>query len=410
MTEIELKKRIEAAILRFQDLPLYEAGMNLLAALGYQSNLQLRVSGFDEFKHNLDQAGKLNEDHAKVNDWQNVELLCQITGDTLNASGQGGLGFQTEYQPNEMQSYLFLAIELKGSEYTRTDLARITRAVNQVFAMPALLIFKHGKSITLSIIDRRPHKREDSKDVLEKVTLIKDISCALPHRAHVEILFDLSLPELYRKHGFSNFEQLHAAWGKTLNTSALNKSFFKELSNWYYWSLANVEFPPDAPKDSEETHSISVIRLLTRLIFSWFIREKRFIPDRLFNENEIQSLLCNEFTPEGTGTIYYKAILQNLFFATLNTEMDQRKWAANSNTMMVHSLYRYRELFRDPDHALEEFSSIPFLNGGLFECLDKDLGAGATPRYIRMDGFSRKSDNRLRIPDFLFGVASGQLT
>src|SRR5690349_23387293 len=42
-------------------------------------------------------------------------------------------------------------------------------------------------------------------DVLEKVTQIKDISIASPHRAHIEILFDLSFDELKKNHPFSNF-------------------------------------------------------------------------------------------------------------------------------------------------------------------------------------------------------------
>ena len=41
--------------------------------------------------------------------------------------------------------------------------------------------------------------RDESKDVLEKVTLIKDINILIPHRAHIEILFDLSFDELKDK-------------------------------------------------------------------------------------------------------------------------------------------------------------------------------------------------------------------
>ncbi len=48
------------------------------------------------------------------------------------------------------------------------------------------------------------------------------------------------------------------------------------------------------------------------------------------------------------------------------------------------------------------FKEIPFLNGGLFECLDKDLGENAKPRYVRIDGFSRRDDSQPVVPDFLF--------
>ena len=53
--------------------------------------------------------------------------------------------------------------------------------------MPAMVIFQHGRLLTFAVIDRRLHKRDESKDVLEKVTLIKDINLGDPHRAHIDI-------------------------------------------------------------------------------------------------------------------------------------------------------------------------------------------------------------------------------
>jgi len=67
---------------------------------------------------------------------------------------------------------------------------------------------------------------------------------------------------------------------------------------------------------------------------------------------------------------------------------------------MAHSLYRFRESFK-PNEALGLFKNIPFLNGGLFECLDKDRAENAKPRYTRIDGFSR-GDSQPVVPDFLF--------
>ena len=69
---------------------------------------------------------------------------------------------------------------------------------------------------------------------------------------------------------------------------------------------------------------------------------------------------------------------------------------------MAHALYRYRDDFADPATALELFQDIPFLNGGLFECLDKILGTPEKPRYLRIDGFSRRPDSQPCVPDFLF--------
>jgi len=73
--------------------------------------------------------------------------------------------------------------------------------------------------------------------------LIKDIRFANPHRAHIEILFDLSFDALLAKHTFTNFVALDAAWQKTLDTSLLNRQFYQELANWYFWALDHVIFP-----------------------------------------------------------------------------------------------------------------------------------------------------------------------
>ncbi len=42
------------------------------------------------------------------------------------------------------------------------------------------------------------------------------------------------------------------------------------------------------------------------------------------------------------------------------------------------------------------------MNGGLFECLDKQLGTKESPKYLRIDGFSDRDDNQLSVPNELF--------
>ena len=109
--------------------------------------------------------------------------------------------------------------------------------------------------MTFAIINRRPSQRDGDRDVLEKVTLIKDIDVVNPHRAHLEILADLSLDALYHRHEFINFLELHQAWQKTLDTSELNRRFFKEIADWYFWAVDKVTFPSDAG-DNETVRSI----------------------------------------------------------------------------------------------------------------------------------------------------------
>ena len=51
-----------------------------------------------------------------------------------------------------------------------------------------------------------------------------------------------------------------------------------------------------------------------------------------------------------------------------------------------HSVFRYAELFQDEQRILNIFAKIPFLNGGLFECLDYKKGKSNERKYI--DGFT----------------------
>src|SRR5258706_187053 len=82
-------------------------------------------------------------------------------------------------------------------------------------------------------LDRELNKHDSTRDVLRKVTLIKDIRWAEPLRAHIEILNDLALDRLYDEFSFRNFVELHRAWSKKLDSSELNKQFYREVTDWY---------------------------------------------------------------------------------------------------------------------------------------------------------------------------------
>ena len=410
MNDTQHRAAITSALNRFIDDNLAENTRTLLDTLGYGSErtLTLEPNTADAFLDAFDPEGKLNRDRALIAEWFSIDPLFQLTGEDLTRTDTDGWLFdpsQTQVDHTIIESYVFLALRLHGSSYNRTQLSQITREINKLFPMPAMLLFQHGETLTLSIINRRLGVRDPSRDVLEKVTLIKDINFRNIHRAHIDILFDLAREPLNRTHGVRNFVELHRAWAKTLDTSELNKRFFNELANWYFWAIDQVTFPDDAGEDLEVRNATSVIRLLTRLIFVWFIKEKGLVPDALFNPRELDDILNNLDPQEST---YYKAILQNLFFATLNQEMNteqhpnNRKFRGDGRQHYnITSLYRYKDHFIDPDDALRHFETIPFLNGGLFECLDAPSKDDPT-KILRVDGFSDRNDNPLRIPNELF--------
>ena len=157
---------------------------------------------------------------------------------------------------------------------------------------------------------------------------------------------------------------------------------------------------PDIALKEDIRNPINVIRLITRIIFVWFVKEKGLIPDVLFNKEQVSEQL-SDFASDSSS--YYKAILQNLFFATLNTKMEKRKFRAarkyqgKNKSYMMHNRYRYDDYLRNPGKFLNILKNIPFLNGGLFECLDRE-----TKPVTRIDGFSEHKDNGLNIPNHLF--------
>ncbi len=201
------------------------------------------------------------------------------------------------------------------------------------------------------------------------------------------------------------------------SVEVLTKAFYNELSDWYAWAVKTVRFPNNIndPNDDDKYNAESTIRLVTRLIFVWFLKQKNLIPGEFFDESFIANNLIEGFDPNAIVTlfgkseesVYYKAILQNLFFAMLNTPItpegkdtiSERRFRTAKDDHSNTKLLRYEKYFIDPSLFLKlANSTVPFLNGGLFDCLDEPESGN----YI--DGFSDREQiqNSLIVPDYLF--------
>jgi adenine-specific DNA-methyltransferase len=411
----DLKTTIQA-LTAFGTKPLAEAATALLNALGYRSDKRIAGAGSSP-KAFLDLFGSghaFDQAKALFYEWKTADLLFQLTDQEL--SRESSLFTDDSVQRGMLKSYIFIAIELKGSEYARGKFSAIARQINRLFPMPVMVFFKHQTRLTIAVINRRRNKIDDNKDVLEKATIIRDINFAQPHRGHLDILDSLALPKLVhpKKLPITDFDTLHAAWEQIFNVELLNERFYRELANWYFWALPQVEFPSDLEPDDEKRRATGLIRLLTRLIFCWFLKEKNLIPEKLFHPADLAKILKG-FDPESeTSSTYYQAILQNLFFATLNQRMYKdgkgqpyrrfvfdEGYPKNKTNHDLNNYFRYEKLFAlTPDGALALFEDIPFLNGGLFECLDKRDEDDKKTFYL--DGFSRNAKKRPHVPDRLF--------
>lgn len=211
------------------------------------------------------------------------------------------------------------------------------------------------------------------------------------------------------------------------SVEVLTKEFYQELSDWYAWAIKIIRFPNNLndKTDDDKFNNESAIRLITRLIFVWFLKQRHLIPDEFFDEAYLSEKLLKNFKPYQMGGLlhdvgevkYYTAILQNLFFAMLNSpitpeggkELSERHFRKlneqgkpSSSDYDNNKLMRYESYFKNPQLFVDLANrTVPFLNGGLFDCLDdKDKG-------IYYDGFSdsERSMKSLYIPDFLFFIS-----
>lgn len=420
----DLKNIVKRRLQDLQNQEMRTAALGLLNELGYKSNKTLELDGspaafLEQFNQQVE--NPIDEKKACVAEWVEIQLLFQLTDEELG--GQAKLFQENAVAKSLMQSYLFFAVKLTGSSYARGKLANIARQLNRLFPMPVMVLFEYDEKLSIAVINRRRNKRDDTKDVLGKVTLIHEVSLIEPHRGHLDIIASFALSELAGTTGIQNFDQLHAAWESVFNVELLNKNFYREISNWYFWAMQSARFPIDqlldqnhmdkgdlfADKEKIREHDAkNLIRLLTRLLFVWFIKEKGLIPDDLFDRDQLRTKWLTDFDPTSKDTRFYKAILQNLFFAALNQPVNEREFRKEGRQHRnITNLMRYQSLFRDPDAFVAELKAVvPFMNGGLFECLDKPHPKLKGPQggdvILYEDGFSDRKDNALKLPDELF--------
>jgi len=379
-------------------------------------------------------AKEILKDTYKENDSFHLMDDVYFVGMVDDAAFEGNKSLDAEKIKSDYDGILIFGVTLKERPNrllpTRSQLAEISRAFNREFYYtPVVVVFKYGNHLAFANTERLKYKQEWREgEKAGKVSLLRDIKIDDPHSGHERILAELQIPITGNKK-VDSFAKLYAYWQEVFSVSLLNKKFYQELSNWYFWATQHIAFPgqptiadahhKNANLDDllQEHRATNVIRMLTRLLFVWFIKEKKLIPEELFELDALQKDILNEISPyhqkgmfkeRNKESVYYKAILQNLFFATLNCpiegdSLDKRKRGFRGDGYGTHRgidyLMRYKPHFKNPDAFLEKLNAVvPFLNGGLFECLDDKFNN----TYI--DGFSDQmtKGEQLIVPDYLF--------
>ncbi len=415
MSTPNVRNAIRAVLAAMADSDLTVAAANLLSALGYRSERTLpgQTGAPDEFIRRFPAANPGTQSEQEFLDSaQSIHVLFQFTGDEIRSQTQRALFDADGFDPGNARSFLFAAVQLAGDAYPRGRYAAFTRELNRHIALPMVVLFRTASNrVTLAFVHRRPNRRDPERDVLGSVSLIREIDAADPHRAHLDILAELTLDARLKwldDHGKAhNFDGLLEAWLDALDTEELNRRFYRDLFQWFQRAVDLARFPAAATKTvSAEEH---VIRLITRLLFAWFIKEKGLVAEDLFIENRAAELLKDYGRERGDS--YYRAVLQNLFFATLNTETGQRRFSReNRDDHRNFSVYRYHREIADPEQLVALFAQTPFINGGLFDCLDSfdSTGSGG----VRVDCFTDTAKHRqgYSIPNRLFFGDDGLIT
>lgn len=148
----------------------------------------------------------------------------------------------------------------------------------------------------------------------------------------------------------------------------VNKEFYKEISQVFTKLVGGLLKLPSS-EDRDQASLEFAVRLIGRVIFCWFLREKKSQAGLSLMPKELLSLEAVKNNDD-----YYHKILEPIFFEVLNKPIESRR----------------------DDFAKEPFSSVSYLNGGLFSPQDDDY-------YKRTNGdFQSQYHNTLVVPDSWF--------
>lgn len=308
------------------------------------------------------------------------------------------------------QGMMIFAVDIRQDcKITRTEMAVLTRAFNRlVWNFPVTIIFRQGHLLSIGTCERTEFNqewRQGQGEKLGKVCLLRNVDCLKPHRGHLDILQAIADKQ------YDSFDKLYEHWKEVFSCKLLTERFYSELQNWYFWAVKHVSFPNniDDNTDDQLYNNENVIRLITRLMFVWFLKQKHLVNPDLFDEEKLRDIL-KDFDPLSDSSNYYVGIIQNLFFATLNQEIDRRQFVKDGKDPNHHNIktyYRNKRLFADEndEKIISLFNQSPYVNGSLFECLDDKHYDGKT---FYWDGFSQHKhfkNGQLKqavVPNYLF--------
>ncbi|BAM32993.1 Eco57I restriction-modification methylase domain-containing protein [Helicobacter cinaedi] len=216
--------------------------------------------------------------------------------------------------------------------HKRADLIHATYAINKAITSYNIIFFVSSTHLSIAFATRRDNKITSTKDVLEKITLIKDINLASPSHAHCKNLDQIA--KIKPKEVDIYYSEILEA----LSISSLNKAFYTEIFAHFAHFVESITLPNTS---DEQTKRDFVLRLFSRILFCKFLEKKSIVDSAIWDTHLSQN--------------YYHEVLEPLFFTTLNTPRESRNYGFL------------------PEQIISLLHAIPYLNGGLFSPQDNDF-------------------------------------
>lgn len=172
----------------------------------------------------------------------------------------------------------------------------------------------------------------------------------------------ISTPHRYliKSGKISDFEDLQ----NRFSVEVVNNDFYKEIARLYD-QLVGVDSDSSLlkyPESGEARHQFAV-RLIGRVVFCWFLREKKSVNHLALVSTDVLSFGASR------SNDYYNKVLAPLFFEVLNQPIGRRK----------------------DQYRVDEFGKIPYLNGGLFSPHKDD--------HYRFSDTAKSHENAVYISD-----------
>ena len=328
-----MNMNINKIVERFSTDNIQAATLGLLSYLGIVTDViteeQIKITDIIEqpSKAVIQICNKIDESY----------LVCSISDRTFEQNTIVESFKDVHDRLERYEQLLVFAIDLQYNvKVTRSEMANLTRALNRASkASPVVVVYRYtdcGKiKFALSLCERTAYTQGGhTGEKAGKVNILRGIDPKNPHAGHLRILEDLRLEKKE-----NTFEAVYSKWLKVFDNDVLTNKFYEELQNWYFWALkpeSGISFPNDIDdeEDDKKYNPQNVIRLITRLIFVWFLKQKGLVPKALFEEEDLKGII-KDFEPENQkSNTYYRAILQNLFFATLNKKIEERAFVSDN--------------------------------------------------------------------------------